>query len=120
MESTDIVRVGHTDITGDLGSRVAHRLAERNVEVTADIDGTEALFFVPVRERADRAEVHATAVDAAIAAGVKHIVYLSFLNTSPTATFTLARDHYATEDHIRASGVGCTFLRASAFHEVAH
>src|SRR4051794_20662760 len=30
----DVERVGHTDITGDLGSRVAHRLAERTVEVT--------------------------------------------------------------------------------------
>lgn len=103
------------------GSRVTCRLAERNVDVAADLDGIEALFFVPVRQRADRAEVHATAVDAAVAAGVKHIVYLSFLNTSPTATFTLARDdHYATEEHIRASGVAFTFLRASAFHEVAH
>jgi uncharacterized protein YbjT (DUF2867 family) len=120
MESIGVVRVGHTDIAGDLGSRVAYLLAERNVEVTSDREGIEALFFVPVRERADRAEVHAAAVDGAVAAGVKHIVDLSFLNTSPTATFTLARDHYATEQRIRASGVAFTFLRASAFHEVAH
>jgi len=64
--------------------------------------------------------VHAATVDSAVAAGVQHLVYLSFLNTSATATFTLSRDHYATEQHIRESGVAFTFLRASAFHEVAH
>ena len=29
----------------------------------------------------------------------------------PTASFTLGRDHFATEEHIRASGVAFTFLR---------
>src|SRR3954454_3905678 len=76
MECIAVVRVCHTDIIGDRGSRVAYRLAERNVEVTADLDGIEALFFVPIGERADRAAVDRTAVDAAVAAGVKHTVYL--------------------------------------------
>ena len=113
-------RVGHTNIEGDVGGRVAYRLAKRRVDVTADLTAARTVFLVPVRERVDRAAVHAAAVDSAVAAGVQHIVYMSFLNTSATATFTLARDHYATEQHIRASGVAFTFLRAGAFHEVAH
>ena len=36
---------------------------------------------------------------------MRRIVYLSFLDAAPDATFTLARDHWATEQHIRAAGV---------------
>jgi uncharacterized protein YbjT (DUF2867 family) len=56
-----------------------------------------------------------TAVDSAVAAGVKHIVYLSVLNAAPDATFILAHDHFYTEEHIRATGVSFTFLRASLY-----
>ena len=49
------------------------------------------------------------------AAGVRRIVYLSFLGAAPDATFTLARDHWATEEHIRATGVSFTFLRMSIY-----
>ena len=37
-------------------------------------------------------------------------MYISFYGASPTCAFTLARDHYATEEHIRASGLRFTFL----------
>jgi uncharacterized protein YbjT (DUF2867 family) len=46
---------------------------------------------------------------------VARIVYLSFLGAAPESTFTLARDHWATEEHIRASGVPWTFLRMSLY-----
>jgi uncharacterized protein YbjT (DUF2867 family) len=120
MTAAAVTRIGHTDLEGDVGRRVAVRLAERGVEATSELDGLDTVFLVPVRERADRAEVHAAAVDSAVAAGAHHLVYLSLLNTRPDATFTLSRDHYATEQHIRESGAAFTFLRACAFHEVAH
>ncbi len=80
--------------------------------------GVETLFLVPIREHPERARLHMTAVDAAVAAGVKRIVYSSFLGAGAEATFTLARDHYATEEHIRSTGVAFTFLRGSAYLEV--
>ena len=43
------------------------------------------------------------------------LVYLSFLNAAPDATFTLARDHWATEEHIRATGLAWTFLRMNLY-----
>jgi NAD(P)H dehydrogenase (quinone) len=61
---------------------------------------------------------HRSAVDAAVAAGVAHIVYTSFLNAAPDSTFTLARHHWATEEHIRAAGVAHTFLRDSLYLDV--
>jgi NAD(P)H dehydrogenase (quinone) len=63
----------------------------------------------------DRLRQHVTAVDSAVAAGVKHIVYLSVLNAAPDATFILARDHFYTEEHIRAAGMPFTFLRTSLY-----
>lgn len=67
--------------------------------------------MVSAGETADRAQRHAAAVDAAVAAGVERIVYLSFLNAAPDATFTFARNHWQTEEHVRSTGVGYTFLR---------
>ena len=138
--------IGVTGATGIVGGRVAALLAERGhaqrlvvrdvgraprlagaeVRVAADygagdemrraLEGVETLFLAPGREAPDRVRQHTTAVDAAVAAGVRRIVYLSFLAATPTATFTLARQHWATEQHIRAGGVASfTFLRMSLY-----
>jgi NAD(P)H dehydrogenase (quinone) len=47
--------------------------------------------------------------------GVGRIVYLSFLRCAADSTFTFARDHFQTEEHIRASGLPWTFLRDSIY-----
>ncbi|GGZ63231.1 NAD(P)-dependent oxidoreductase [Streptomyces inusitatus] len=78
-------------------------------------DGARTLFLVSAREAPDRVSDHRTAVDAAVAAGVERIVYVSFLGAAPDATFTFARDHWHTEEHIRASGARHTFLRDSFY-----
>jgi len=82
------------------------------------LDGIDVLFMVSAAESADRLAQHRTFVDAAAAAGVRHVVYTSFLGAAPDATFTLARDHWATEEHIKASGVAWTFLRDSFYLDV--
>lgn len=75
------------------------------------LDGVELLFMVSAAEAPDRLAQHLAFVDAAVAAGVKHIVYTSFIGASADATFTLARDHWATEQHIKSAGLAYTFLR---------
>ena len=84
-------------------------------EMRAALAGADTVLLIPAAESADRVEHHRTAVDAALAAGVSRLVYLSFLNAAPDATFTLARDHWATEQHIRASGLAFTFLRMNLY-----
>jgi uncharacterized protein YbjT (DUF2867 family) len=59
--------------------------------------------------------LHKTAVDAAAAAGVRRIVYTSFVGAAPDATFTFARDHFHTEEHIKHSGAAWTFLRHNLY-----
>lgn len=79
--------------------------------------GAGTVFLVSARESADRVTEHRAAVDAAVDAGVGRIVYLSFMGAAPDATFTFARDHWATEEHIRASGLRFTFLRDCLYHD---
>ena len=81
----------------------------------AALSGVDTLLMVSGAETLDRVAQHRAFVDAAVAAGVGHVVYTSFANASPEATFTLARDHFATEEHIRASGLAFTFLRDNLY-----
>jgi NAD(P)H dehydrogenase (quinone) len=137
--------VGVTGATGQLGGRVARRLAARGVEqrllvrdpsrapglpgaevtvageyidraaMTEALRGVHTLFLVSGRESANRVAEHVSAVDAAADAGVQRIVYTSFLAASPTTTFTFGRDHHATEEHIRGTGMAHTFLRNNMY-----
>jgi len=77
--------------------------------------GADTVLLVPAEEAVDRIVHHRTAVDAAVAAGARRIVYLSFIGAAADATFTLVRDHWATEEHIRAAGVAWTFLRMNLY-----
>jgi uncharacterized protein YbjT (DUF2867 family) len=81
----------------------------------AALRGVDTVYLVSAAEHANRLRQHVAAVDAAVAAGVQRIVYTSFLNASPDAVFTLVRQHAATEDRIRQSGVRATFLRHSMY-----
>ncbi len=134
-----------TGATGEVGSRVAWRLAELGAvqrlvvrdparapdiagaevrrassygaaeEMKAALNGADTVFLIPAAESADRVEQHLTAVDAAVAAGAGRIVYLSFVAAAPDCTFTLGRHHWATEERVRASGVPFTFLRMNLY-----
>ena len=93
------------------GTEIA--VAEYRDGAAADkaLDGVDVLFMVSAQESADRVQEHVTFVNAAARAGVRHIVYTSFIGAGDSAGFTLARDHGATEAAIRDSGLDYTFLR---------
>ena len=84
-------------------------------DVRRALDGVDTLFLVPAQEAADRLQRHFAAVDAAAAAGVRKITYLSFVAATAGSTFTLGRDHWATEQRVRASGVAWTFPRMNLY-----
>ena len=77
----------------------------------AAVEGVKTLFMVSAAEAEDRLQQHYSFVDAAAAAGVQHIVYTSFFGAAADSIFTLGRDHFATEERIKASGMDYTFLR---------
>src|SRR6202008_1203650 len=79
------------------------------------LDGGAPLLLVSAAEDPDRVALHRGAVDAAVAAGVERIVYTSFVGATADCTFTFARDHFHTEEHIKATGVGHTFMRDNLY-----
>jgi uncharacterized protein YbjT (DUF2867 family) len=139
----DLIAV--TGATGAVGGRVARGLAELGApqrllvrdasrapdlphagvvaipgyhdgaSMRAALAGVDTLFLVPAAESPTRVEEHHSAVDAAAAAGVQRIVYLSFVNARPDSVFTLARHHALTEERIRATGLPHTFVRANLY-----
>ena len=65
-----------------------------------------------------RPVAHKRAIDAAIAAGVKHIVYTSWIGISRGETTGIATDHVQTEDILKKSGVAWTALRNSVYMDM--
>ena len=63
----------------------------------------------------ERLSHHRSFVDGAVQARIAHLVYTSFVGAAPDATFTLARDHWATEEYIKAIGLTYTFLRDNIY-----
>ena len=79
-------------------------------------DGVDVLFLPSAGEHPDRVgSLHRPAIEAAVAAGVGRVVYTSFLGAAPDCTFTFGRDHFHTEEILRGSGMGWTFLRDSIY-----
>jgi len=81
----------------------------------AALDGVDVLLMVSAAEAEDRLAQHRAFVGAAATAGVQHVVYTSFVGAAADATFTLGRDHWATEQAIRATSMAHTFLRDSFY-----
>lgn len=136
--------IGVTGASGNLGGRVARLLADAGVEqrlllrtpsrapalprttvvqasyadrdaVRRGLDGLDLVLMVSAAESETRLDEHRAFVDAAAEAGVRHLVYVSFFGASPESTFLLARDHYATEQHIERSGMTWTHLRDNLY-----
>ena len=80
--------------------------------------GVDVFFMVSASEAEDRVAQHRNVISAAVKAGVKHIVYTSFVGAGPEAIFTLGRDHGLTEEAIRASGMAFTILRDNFYLDV--
>ncbi len=81
----------------------------------AALEGVDLLLMVSGAEAQDRLDQHRAFVGAAVDAGVGHVVYTSFVGAAPDATFTLGRDHWATERAIEETPMAHTFLRDSFY-----
>ena len=135
------IPIAITGATGAVGGRVARELAAAGLplrllvrdpsrapelpgaevvrstfaEPGTSLEGVRLLLMVSASENEHRLAEHRSLVAAAAEAGVEHVVYTSFAGAAHDAVFTLARDHAATEDALRDSGLGWTFLRDNLY-----
>jgi NAD(P)H dehydrogenase (quinone) len=73
--------------------------------------GGRELLLVSTNSNGDRVTQHSNAISAARKAGIRHIVYTSFINATSDNPALNARDHQLTEEALMRSGVPYTILR---------
>ncbi|GAA4824938.1 NAD(P)H-binding protein [Streptomyces ziwulingensis] len=127
-----------TGATGQLASRTLQELAERHLPAlggsrspaegqrlldfddatSLDLTGVSTLVLVSAGYAEDDQVItrHRTALDAAVRDGVSHMVYTSLTGDGDHLGFALA--HRATEQLIKASGLGWTVLRNGLYAEL--
>jgi uncharacterized protein YbjT (DUF2867 family) len=103
--------------------RKAQDLADRGVRVRQGcfddpdslvhaFEGAEQLLLVSLdRTGGECVTGHRTAIDAAVKAGVRRILYTSQMGAAHDSRFQPCRDHAETEDMLRATGLPWTALR---------
>jgi NAD(P)H dehydrogenase (quinone) len=79
--------------------------------------GVERLLLISATDLAHRTEQHRAALDAARAAGVRHVIYTSGLKPEPPNPAVVAPSHFATEQALTQSGLDWTILRNSLYSD---
>ena len=103
-------------------------LAARGADVrSADFDdpaslepafaGADKALIISTDRVGQRVEGHKAAIDAAVAAGARSVVYTSAINPSDSNPIAVMWEHRQTEDHLRAVASGWTILRNSIYAE---
>jgi NAD(P)H dehydrogenase (quinone) len=78
--------------------------------------GADRMLLISGTRVGKRVAQHRAAIEGALKAGVKHMVYTSLLGaTSPGNPALVAHDHGPTEDMIKASGLKWTILRDAQY-----
>ncbi len=79
--------------------------------LTSAVRGAEKMLLISGTRVGARVVQHKSAIDAAASAGIKHIVYTSFVDVGEANPAIVTLDHRETENLIKASGCHWTFLR---------
>ncbi|MFF1922678.1 SDR family oxidoreductase [Streptomyces sp. NPDC058221] len=110
----------------DQGVRVRQGSFTDAASLAHAFEGASQVLIVSVDKMGEECvSQHRAAIDGAVAAGARRILYTSQMGAAHTSHFQSCRDHAATEDALRASGVPFTALRngfyaASAIQLAGH
>ncbi|WP_343688262.1 SDR family oxidoreductase [Chitinophaga sp.] len=96
---------GATTVIGDLGDKKS---------LIKALEGVEKAFLL-THSSEEAEQLQSNFVDAAVAAGVKHIVKLSQFAAAKNSPLRFMRYHAAIEEKIIQSGIAYTFLRPNLF-----
>lgn len=116
--------------TRNVDTPFARELAARGVEVRhADyrdpelmrraLQGIDKALFIPTYDPDElRLRQNLNAIEAARAAGVRHVVYASFLNAESRLVEHSREVHFPTEKALAGSGLGYTILRHALYADL--
>jgi NAD(P)H dehydrogenase (quinone) len=89
---------------------------DRPETLAAAFAGADKLLLVSGTRVGARVAQHEAAIEAAKAAGVRHVAYTSFVGIDdPANPAEVRHDHFATEAALKASGIAWTMLRDSHY-----
>jgi NAD(P)H dehydrogenase (quinone) len=112
------------DALAGVSSYVEPRSADFDVaaglaEAMAGIDRLVLISSNVLEPNGRRERQHRAAIDAAVAAGVRHIVYTSFLKADSSPLAAMTADHAATESMLANSRIGYSILRNAFYDDLA-
>jgi NAD(P)H dehydrogenase (quinone) len=99
------------------GANVRHGDFEAPDGLPEAFAGVDRLLLISTDVLGNRVAQHTAAIDAAVAAGVGHVLYTSGLNAGSALPLVVSHDHGATEQTIRDRGLRWTALRNGLYAE---
>ena len=90
---------------------------EDATSLAAGLSGVDRMLLISTDAIGKRVAQQSAAIQAAAAAGVKHVVYTSAPAARPDADAGLAGEHFWTEVELAKSGIGFTVLRNHMYAE---
>lgn len=101
------------------GVRVREADFRRPDSMRHALEGVEKALFIPTYDTNDvRLQQNLNAIESARAAGVKHVIYASFLRAESQRVEHSRMVHFPTEQAIRASGLDFTLLRHALYADI--
>ena len=115
-----ILTTRHPEEISDLaerGAEVREADFERPEALVGAFEGGEKLLLVSTDAVGARVAHHRAAIEAAGKAGVRHVIYTSYLNPVEDNPAPVTADHRETEKALRESGLAWTALRNGLYAE---
>ena len=115
----EVIAVSRTPDKVLRASGIRARQGDFNDEgsVVSAFAGVERLLMIPASDLTPgvRPRQHRTAVQAAVAAGVRHIIYVSSVGARPGPVDGLLETHWATEQAVIGSSLPWTLIRMNIY-----
>ena len=101
----------------DAGATVRHGDFDEPASLPAAFAGVDRLLLISTDVLGNRVAQHTAAIEAAAAAGVRHVIYTSIVNAGSELPLVVSHEHGATEQAIRDRGLRWTALRNGVYAE---
>jgi NAD(P)H dehydrogenase (quinone) len=111
-------RPGELDDATQRGADVRYCDFDEPDSLTEALAGAERMLLISTMAIGRRIEQHGRAIDAAAAAGVRHVAYTSGQTPTPENPAIATREHAGTEDALRRSSLTWTMLRMGLYSEL--